>query len=51
MWYGMLDKNHIRNAENNTYCSRFLEGYRGEKMNSKYETPLSEVSNNLIPAL
>ena len=36
MWYGMLGKNQIRNAKNNAYCSRFLEDYRGEKMNSKY---------------
>ena len=28
-----------------------LRGYRGKKMDSKHETPLSEVSYNLIPAL
>ena len=27
-----------------------LRGYRGKKMDSKHETPLSEVSYNLIPA-
>ncbi len=27
-----------------------LRGYRGKKMDSKYEKPLSEVSYNLIPA-
>ena len=27
-----------------------LRGYRGKKMDTKYETPLSEVSYNLIPA-
>ena len=27
-----------------------LRGYRGKKVDSKHETPLSEVSYNLIPA-
>ena len=27
-----------------------LRGYRGKKMDNKYETTLSEVSYNLIPA-
>jgi len=27
-----------------------LRGYRGKKINIKHETPLSEVSYNLIPA-